>query len=569
MRRAPSVPPELPGYRYVRLLGSGGFSDVFLYDQQLPKRRVAVKVLLTEELTPASRAAFVAEANVMAQLSAHPYIVSIFHAGVSEDGRPYLVMEYAPGASLAERYKREPFSVEDALRTGVRLSSAIATAHAAGILHRDIKPANVLTNDFGWPALTDFGIASAVDEETLPIHTGTLADALNDTASASSGRSVGMSVPWSPPEMFEDDPRPDVRSDVFSLAATIYTILAGHTPFEVLGRSNGTLDLINRIERGAITPMAREDVPAALVAVLAKGMATDPARRFQSAVEFARALQRIEMELGYVPTAIDVPNLVVEHARSERQAEDADATRARGVATVEAQPAPDVPPTRARGVTPVLPRSPVGPALARPEPAGPVPAASVPEATVIRARSATQGEAEAPAAAPEPGRVEATVLRSRPATVDPEPAPEPAGAAPGRRTPRAAIAAAAAGAALLVAAIVVVLTLVHGGASPGPSATPHVGAGGDGGIDLSTVPTPVAGQITDDGTSVTFTWSNPKPEDGDSYLWARSETPDSRTTTTAATATVTGVVPGSRTCIDVVVLRDGQTSSEPLRMCDR
>ncbi|TPW98630.1 serine/threonine protein kinase, partial [Schumannella luteola] len=222
MRRPASTPPELPGYTYQRLLGSGGFSDVFLYEQHLPKRRVAVKVLLLDELTAANRAAFAAEANLMAQLSAHPYIVTIHHADVAADDRPFFVMEYCSGPSLAERYKQAPLAVADALRTGVRLSSAVQTAHQAGILHRDIKPANVLGNDYGWPALTDFGISSAVDD-ALPVHTTTLAAGAADTAGATGGTSgqVGLSVPWSPPEMFDDDPAPDVRSDVFSLAATI------------------------------------------------------------------------------------------------------------------------------------------------------------------------------------------------------------------------------------------------------------------------------------------------------------------------------------------------------------
>src|SRR5690606_17688510 len=135
----------------------------------------------------------------MAQLSAHPYIVSIFHADVASDDRPYFVMEYCSGPSLAERYKREPMAVADVLRTGVRVAGAVATAHAAGILHRDIKPANVLTNDYGWPALTDFGISSALDEE-LPLHTGTLESLVGETG-GTAGESVGMSVPWSPPEM--------------------------------------------------------------------------------------------------------------------------------------------------------------------------------------------------------------------------------------------------------------------------------------------------------------------------------------------------------------------------------
>src|SRR3954465_12508241 len=223
MQRAPSSPPDIDGYVVDRLIGSGGFSDVFLYEQQLPRRKVAVKALLTHELTAQARAAFTTEADLMARLSTHPYIVTIYQAGVARDGRPYLVMEYCSRPSLSERYKRQPLSVVDALRTAIRLSGAVATAHAAGILHRDIKPANVLTNDYGWPALTDFGIASGFAE-------GGGLPALDGSASESDAEaSIGMSVPWSPPEMFEDVPTPDVRSDIFSLAATIHTVLAGRT----------------------------------------------------------------------------------------------------------------------------------------------------------------------------------------------------------------------------------------------------------------------------------------------------------------------------------------------------
>ena len=300
MRRPPSSPPDLPGYTPLGLLGSGGFADVFLYEQRLPRRKVAVKVLLADDIDVGTRAQFVAEANLMARLSAHPFIVTIFHADVSADGRPYFVMEYCSGPSLSERYKRQPLSVEDALRTGIRLSGAVATAHAAGILHRDIKPANVLTNDYGWPALSDFGISSDLEGD-LPVHTMsfTADPAATGSGTGSDRAAVGMSVPWSPPELFEDDPRPDTRSDVFALAATVHTLLSGRTPFEVPGRSNGPLDLIGRIERGRITPIGRDDVPAGLEAVLATGMAVRREDRYQSAVELGRALQRIEQEHGY------------------------------------------------------------------------------------------------------------------------------------------------------------------------------------------------------------------------------------------------------------------------------
>ncbi|GMA94048.1 hypothetical protein GCM10025881_08720 [Pseudolysinimonas kribbensis] len=448
MRRTASAAPELQGYEYQRLLGAGGFSDVFLYLQRLPRRPVAVKVLLAEELTPAARRAFVDEANLMAQLSAHPYIVTIYSADITPDERPYFVMEYCAGPSLSEQYKRERFSVADALRTGVRLSSAVATAHAAGILHRDIKPANVLTNEYGWPALTDFGISSAVEE--LPIHTMTAGIPRGDETGGT-GQSIGMSVPWSPPEMFDDDPDPDVRSDVFSLAATIWTLLAGRTPFEVPGRSNGTLDLIGRIERGAVTRLDRDDVPASLVAVLTKGMAVRRVDRYQSAVEFARALQRVELELGYAPTSIELPSIGGDdEPDAVAPTDEAPETRVRGVATIHAQPAAPAPtsagaghpaaavaaaelaPTRVRGLAVVSPEAPAAEA--------PASASSAPEHTVIRPR-------------PEPAA----------------PAPDPSTAAPveprpGRRVPRLRVVLAAV--ALVVVAAAVTTSIVLTGVRP-------------------------------------------------------------------------------------------------------
>src|SRR5690625_4811379 len=91
----------------------------------------------------------------MPQPSAHPPIVTIYHADTAGDGRPYLVMEYCPRPNLSVRYRTAPLGVAESVRIGIRLAGAVETAHRAGILHRDIKPANVLTTDYGWPALTD------------------------------------------------------------------------------------------------------------------------------------------------------------------------------------------------------------------------------------------------------------------------------------------------------------------------------------------------------------------------------------------------------------------------------
>ena len=533
MRRAPSTPPDLPGFKSLQLLGSGGFADVFLYEQRLPRRKVAVKVLLTEELGRDTRTQFVAEANLMAQLSAHPFIVTIFHADVSADGRPYFVMEYCSGPSLAERYKRERFAVEDALRTGIRLAGAVATAHAAGILHRDIKPANVLTNDYGWPALTDFGISSNLEGE-LPVHTVTASTDGSSTQSA-----VGMSVPWSPHEMFEDDPKPDRRSDVFALAATVHTLLAGRTPFEIQGRPNGSLDLIGRIERGAITPIGRPDVPRTLASVLAKGMATGRDDRYPDAVEFGRALQRVELELGYAPTSIEVPNLASE--RAEAAEGDADATRARAVRTVEAQARPAPP----AGGDATQVRSPQRVDAQPPRGTEPVPD----EGTVLRARARVEHPAPAP--------VDETVVRHvRPASPT---------ADPPRRSRFGAVIGIAAG-VFVVAAIGIGVALSGSLAqeSTGPTSAPS----GQSAIVDAKVPAPVIGPgvRSADGTSVTFPVSHPTAKDDDHYRWQRADGSGSTEVSDGPAIEVAGVGAAERVCIDVQVQR-GSKTSEPVTGC--
>jgi serine/threonine protein kinase len=565
MRRAPSVAPTIPGFEFSRLLGTGGFSDVFLYEQQLPRRRVAVKVLLTDSLNTAARKAFVDEANVMAQLSAHPYIVTIFHADVASDDRPFFVMEYCSGPSLSELYKQQAFSVADALRIGVRLSSAIATAHGAGILHRDIKPANVLTNDFGWPALTDFGISSALDD--LPVQVSD-ATQLQELGGSTASQSVGMSVPWSPPEMFEDVPRPDVRSDVFSLAATIHTILAGRTPFEIPGRSNGTLDLVGRIERGVITPIGREEVPRSLSAVLQKGMATRPDERYATALEFARALQRIELELGYSPTSIEVPNLVARDRDGHAKPSGDDETRVRSVATIAAQPplSPAISTgsedeTRARSFTVI--GSPPGRAA--------TPLAE--EGTIVRSAITPAADDTESDTVIRPRRRPATSIEPQPEPAVPAaPAPEAAPAADdGTARSRRKVGIIAGIAGVLVAAAVVVSIVVAGDTvreEARPSAQPT--SNGGSAIVGGAVPTPtlVSAVASVDDSSVTFTWANPEPEEGDRYTWALAEQPDKLTPTTEPTVTVQRPSAGARVCITVEVLRAGRTSGVPLETCN-
>jgi len=314
------TPPRIAGFDHVRLLGSGGYSDVFLYEQQMPKRQVAIKVLLSEALDEQGRRQFSDEANAMASVSAHPFIVTILHADVALGAHPFLVMEFYPRENFSVRARTEQLSVAEVLRTGVQVASAVETAHRAGILHRDIKPANILTSDYGRPGLTDFGIASSVAAD----------DPQSDT--------IGMSIPWAPPEVVNGTALGDASADVYSLGATLYTLLAGRSPYEVPGGSNRSLDLVDRLERADLGPTGRGDVPESLERLLRQAMAKSPAARPQSAAALARALQQIEAEQQLAVTTFEVredPGGV----RSRTVDPDEDGTRLKNPVVIRSQTA--------------------------------------------------------------------------------------------------------------------------------------------------------------------------------------------------------------------------------------
>lgn len=169
-------PPRLAGYSYVRVLGHGSTATVYLYRQQGIERDVAVKVSV-EQVDGRIADAFRAEARAMAALPSHPSILSTYDAGVTDDGRYYLVFEYAPGGTLKDVLCDHVLDVPHMLSMGVHLAGAVATAHRAGIVHRDIKTSNVLITGQQLPALADFGIAvTAYDHSStgysLPGHPG-------------------------------------------------------------------------------------------------------------------------------------------------------------------------------------------------------------------------------------------------------------------------------------------------------------------------------------------------------------------------------------------------------------
>lgn len=333
VRRLPSAPPNLPGFSYIHILGAGGFADVFLYSQSMPRRQVAVKVLVTDVVSSRVVAMFRTEADLMAQLSAHPAILTVYEAGVAADGRPYLVMELC-SSELNDRYRAAPLPLAEVLHIAVKIGSAVETAHRAGVLHRDIKPSNILTTAYGHPVLADFGIASTFGED-------------------SDGHTIGLSVPWSAPEVVHGRSAGTVASEVWSLGATVYSLLAGRSPFERAGGPNDVGDLIERISRARPAPLGRPDAPPSLERVLRRALTGDPAARQASVLELVHQLQSVEAELGLVQTSADVvvdgwaTSIAVDPHDRTRLVESTPARRRRGRVDADAVPPPATEPAGA------------------------------------------------------------------------------------------------------------------------------------------------------------------------------------------------------------------------------
>lgn len=281
-----SVPPGIAGFTYLREIGTGGSAHVYLYEQQMPRRQVAVKVLDAGGNSGA-KARIESEANLMARVSTHPAILTINEVGETSDGRPFLVMEYCPPPALSAIIDRDPLSVAETLNITIQIAGAVETAHRAGIVHRDIKPANILFTSYGRPVLSDFGIS-----------------ALSDPKGDSELR--GMSVPWAPPEQLLGSRVPVPASDIYSLGATAYAMLTCRSPYEAVGGDNGVYELSRRIVKAPLPQVTREDVPPSLQRVLATAMAKKPENRYPNALAFARALQQVESELSLPITTIDV-----------------------------------------------------------------------------------------------------------------------------------------------------------------------------------------------------------------------------------------------------------------------
>lgn len=301
----------IDGFDLRRELGRGGFGVVHLAWQPALHREVAVKILTADTSDPAARARFERECQAIGSLSSHPHVVAVYGNGVTDEDRPYLVMEYLSGGTLADR---GALSWQAACEVGVRIAAALTTAHRMGIIHRDVKPQNVLFTEFETPQLADFGIASIVD------------------GFETKSNSVSASLAYAAPEVLDARPS-SAQSDIYGLAATVVGAILGRGPFH--RDADSIAGLVARVATAPVPDLRLEGVPDAVCTVLERAMAKRPEDRQPDAATFGRDLAAaagIDPGLpltGVVPVvtadADTDDDLVAAAAPSEAEPSDAEA----------------------------------------------------------------------------------------------------------------------------------------------------------------------------------------------------------------------------------------------------
>jgi hypothetical protein len=273
------------GDRYLieRELGAGGMATVYLARDLKYDRHIALKVLRPELAAVLGAERFLNEIRVTARLD-HPHILTLIDSGES-GGLLWYVLPYIRGESLREKLTRErQLGIEEALTIARQVAGALDYAHGQGVVHRDIKPENILLHE-GEAMLTDFGIALAVREAG--------GNRLTET-----GLSLGTPQYMSP-EQATGDRTLDARSDVYSLGAVVYEMLAGEPP--VTGPTVQAVIAKLLTERPMSVRTVRDTVPKGVDDAIAKALAKVPADRYPSAGDFARALGEAQRTEGTGP----------------------------------------------------------------------------------------------------------------------------------------------------------------------------------------------------------------------------------------------------------------------------
>jgi serine/threonine protein kinase/Tol biopolymer transport system component len=290
-----SIGDRLGPYELVDRIGAGGFGEIFKARDTRLHRIVALKVLRHDRVVDAERTRrFLQEARAVSALN-HPNIVTL-HDIANDAGVDFLVMEYVSGGSLDKLISGKGLPLAEAIRYAEQIASALAAAHAIGIVHRDIKPQNVIVTSESHVKVLDFGLAKLGESVTAgsESETRTQESALTET-----GKILGT-VAYMSPEQAQGKPV-DARSDIFSFGALLYEMLTGRRAF----RGENMVSTLAAILHTEPAPLREvvENAPPELSKLLARCLRKDPAQRMQSIADVRLLLEETREAPAAVSTA--------------------------------------------------------------------------------------------------------------------------------------------------------------------------------------------------------------------------------------------------------------------------
>ncbi|HEY6446871.1 MAG TPA: serine/threonine-protein kinase [Acidobacteriaceae bacterium] len=276
-----ALPAFIGRYRILRLLGEGGMGAVYEAEQELPHRRVALKVIRAGYANSEMLRRFENEAQALGRLQ-HPGIAQIHDAGTADTphGRqPYIAMELVRGENLLAFASEHHLGTPQRLELFAKICDAVQHAHQRGIIHRDLKPSNILVDESGQPRILDFGIVRLTDSDAQA------------TGRTDAGEIIGTLAYMSPEQVSGDPAEIDTRTDVYSLGVILYQMLAGKGPYAIGKTIHEAAQAIRDQEPERLSQVSRTfrgDVETIVIKALEK----DKTRRYATAAELASDVRR-------------------------------------------------------------------------------------------------------------------------------------------------------------------------------------------------------------------------------------------------------------------------------------